>query len=264
MSAEGKTRFPPPPKKDWAYFLDMDGTLIEIAETPDGIHVDDSLVCLLWRLHRACRGAVALVSGRTLADLDRRVGSGEGRGCREVSASLAMAGQHGLERRNSTGKVLTQAAPSAAKEEIALHFAPVVARHPGLRLEDKGLTLAVHYRQAPQLAGYIHRTLRNLVKGSKENLHLQKGKRVVEVKPAGFDKGTAVAEYMKEAPFRGRRPVFIGDDITDEHGFSMVNRFDGISIKVGPGATEARYRLPDVAAVREWLGMAIGEEYEHP
>lgn len=240
----------------------MDGTLIEIAETPEGIHIDDALLHLVWRLHEACDGAVALVSGRSLADLDRRVGVKEEDGRRTGEASLSIAGQHGLERRGGDGRVQTQAAPTAAKDEISRHFAPMVARHPGLRLEDKGLTLAIHYRQAPQLAGYIHRALRNLLKGLKDDLYLQKGKRVVEVKPAGFDKGTAILEYMKEAPFEGRRPVFVGDDVTDEHGFAMVNRLDGISVKVGPGTTRARYRLPDVAAVREWLGMAIGEKNE--
>lgn len=254
--AEGKNKFPPSPQTDWAYFLDMDGTLIEIADTPEGIVIDDSLLGLIWRLHAACGGAVALVSGRTLADLDRRV---NGRG---HDIALPMAGQHGLERRSGAGQVLTRAAPSAAKDVIAQHFASVVARHPGLRLEDKGLTVAIHYRQAPRLAGYVHRTLQGLVKGD-QGLYLQKGKRVVEVKPAGFDKGTAIEEYMKEEPFRGRRPVFIGDDVTDEHGFAVVERLQGLSVKVGPGKTGARYRLPGVAAVRAWLGKAIGEQHEH-
>ena len=88
-------------------------------------------------------------------------------------------------------------------------------------------------------------------------LELQKGKRVIEIKPAGIDKGTAVAEYLAESPFRGRHPVFIGDDLNDEHGFAEVNRVGGISIKVGPGASCARYRLPHVAAVRHWLNEAL-------
>lgn len=252
--SEGKNRLPPRPQTNWAYFLDMDGTLIELAETPESICVDDALLDLVWRLHNACSGAVALVSGRTLADLDRRVNG----------MSLAMAGQHGLERRKADGQVHVQAAPSAAKGEIARQFAPLVARHPGLRLEDKGLTLAIHYRQAPHLAGYVHRTLRNLVAELRGGLYLQKGKRVVEVKPTGFDKGTAIAQYMLEPPFKGRRPVFLGDDATDEHGFAVVNGMRGLSIKVGQGATSALYRLPDVAAVRRWLAAALGEKHEQP
>lgn len=247
--AEGKLRIPPMPQLDWAYFLDMDGTLIEIADTPESIHVDAALFDLVWRLHRACNGAIALVSGRSLADLERRVGG----------LPLAMAGQHGLERRKANGEVEVLGAPSAAKEEIAHHFAGLAERHPGLHLEDKGLSLAIHYRQAPRLAGYVHRTLRNWMGRREAGLFLQKGKRVVEVKPAGFDKGTAIEAYMREAPFEGRRPVFIGDDITDEQGFAVVNQLQGVSVKVGPGTTLARYRLPHVAAVRQWLGSVIGE-----
>jgi trehalose 6-phosphate phosphatase len=118
-------------------------------------------------------------------------------------------------------------------------------------LEDKGLTLALHYRQAPHLAAYAHRLMARLMQEAGGGLELQKGKRVIEIKPAGIDKGTAVAEYLAESPFRGRHPVFIGDDLNDEHGFAEVNRAGGISIKVGPGASCARYRLPHVAAVRQ-------------
>lgn len=135
----------------------------------------------------------------------------------------------------------------------------MLARHPGLLLEDKGLALAVHYRQVPTLAGYLHRLLQRLAALAGEPLQLQKGKRVVEVKPLGFDKGTAIEEYLAEPPFQGRRPVFIGDDVTDEHGFAVVNRLRGLSVKVGAGPTQARYRLPDVAAVRAWLTDATKE-----
>jgi trehalose 6-phosphate phosphatase len=135
-------------------------------------------------------------------------------------------------------------------------LAPVLARHPGLLLEDKGLTLALHYRRAPQLAAYAHRLMARLAAGAGAGLEVQRGKRVAEIKPAGVDKGTAIEEYLREAPFRGRRPVFIGDDLNDEHGFAEVNRLDGISIKVGGGRSIARYRLRDVAAVMRWLAAA--------
>jgi hypothetical protein len=123
-------------------------------------------------------------------------------------------------------------APNAPFKEA---LAPVLARHPGLLLEDKGLTLALHYRQAPHLAAYAHRLMARVMQEAGGGLELQKGKRVIEIKPAGIDKGTAVAEYLAESPFRGRHPVFIGDDLNDEHGFAEVNRVGGISIKVGPG-----------------------------
>jgi trehalose 6-phosphate phosphatase len=118
----------------------------------------------------------------------------------------------------------------------------------------------LHYRRAPTLAAYAHRLMAQLAANASGTLELQKGKRVVELKPAGIDKGTAIGEYLGEPPFRGRRPVFIGDDATDEHGFAEVNRGGGVSIRVGPGASCARFRLADVAAVRGWLTGALTEK----
>lgn len=234
---------PPTPRLDWGYFLDVDGTLIDIADTPDAVHVDTALLDLIAQLQRASGGAVALVSGRALHFLDRRLGK----------LRLPMAGQHGLERRDAAGRVWTNPAPPSVKRAIKQTLAPVLARHPGLLLEDKGLTLALHYRRAPQLASYAHRLMARLAADADAGLEVQRGKRVAEIKPAGIDKGTAIAEYLKEQPFRGRRPVFIGDDRNDEHGFAEVNKLDGISIKVGKGSSCARFRLDDVAAVRRWL-----------
>ncbi len=238
---------PPAPRPDWAYFLDVDGTLIDIAETPEAVHVDGALLELITRLQRASGGAVALVSGRALSFLDSRLGA----------LRLPLAGQHGLERRDSAGRVHVHAAPPAAKAAIKTALAPVLARHPGLLLEDKGLTLALHYRLAPQLASYAHRLMAGLAAAANAGLEVQRGRRVAEIKPAGKDKGAAVAAFLAEPPFKGRRPVFIGDDLNDEHGFAAVNRLEGISVKVGKGASCARYRLPDVAAVRRWLGDAL-------
>lgn len=170
---------------------------------------------------------------------------------------LPLAGQHGLERRDAAGRLWIHAAPPTAKCAIKEALAPVLARHPCLLLEDKGLTLALHYRQAPHLAAYAHRLMVRLADAAEAGLEVQRGKRVAEVKPSGIDKGTAVAEYLNESPFRGRRPVFIGDDLNDEHGFAEVNKLDGISIKVGKGGSCARYHLPHVAAVRGWLGDAL-------
>jgi len=238
---------PPAPRVDWAYFLDVDGTLIDIADTPDAVRVDTALLDLIARLHRASGGAVALVSGRALSFLEHRLDT----------LRLPLAGQHGLERRDATGRLWIHAAPPAAKCAIKEALAPVLARHPGLLLEDKGLTLALHYRQVPQLAAYAQRLMTRLAQAADAGLEVQRGKRVAEVKPSGIDKGTAVAEYLAESPFRGRRPVFIGDDLNDEHGFAEVNKLDGISIKVGTGDSCARFRLRDVAAVRRWLADAL-------
>ncbi|MFZ2162317.1 MAG: trehalose-phosphatase [Sideroxyarcus sp.] len=241
-------RLPPPAASlDWAYFLDVDGTLIDIAETPDAVHVDTALLDLIACLYRDSGGAMALVSGRAISDLEKLLGT----------LHLPLAGQHGLERRDASGRLWMHAAPPAAKCAIKESLAPVLARHPGLLLEDKGLTLALHYRLAPHLASYVQRLMARLAQDANARLEVQRGKRVAEVKPSGIDKGTAVAEYLTESPFLGRCPVFIGDDLNDEHGFAEVNKLGGISIKVGKGKSCARFRLPDVAAVRRWLELAL-------
>jgi trehalose 6-phosphate phosphatase len=242
-----RPEFPPAPSVDWAYFLDVDGTLIDIAETPDAVRVDTVLLDLIARLHQASRGAVALISGRALSDLEHRLGA----------LRLPLAGQHGLERRDAAGRLWIHPAPPAAKCAIIEALTPVLARHPGLLLEDKGLTLALHYRLAPHLASYARRLMLRLAGAAGAGLEVQFGKRVAEVKPSGIDKGTAVSEYLAESPFKGRRPVFIGDDLNDEHAFAEVNKLDGISIKVGKGGSCARFRLRDVAAVRRWLNDAL-------
>lgn len=243
----GSLRLPPAPGAECAFFLDVDGTLLEIADTPSAVRVDMELLELIGRLFRISGGALALVSGRSISDLEELLGT----------PRLPLAGQHGLERRDSSGRLWIHAAPPGAKCAIKEALVPVLARHPGLLLEDKGLTLALHYRQAPHLAAYAHRLMARLMQEAGGGLELQKGKRVIEIKPAGIDKGTAVAEYLSESPFRGRHPVFIGDDLNDEHGFAEVNWMGGISIKVGPGTSCARYRLPHVAAVRHWLNEAL-------
>ncbi len=239
---------PPPPQKEWAYFLDVDGTLVDIAESPSAVHVDPVLLDLIDRLFNVTSGAVALVSGRSISDLQQLI----------RPLHVPMAGQHGLERRDACGRLWMHAAPPTAKCAIKEKLAPILNRHPGLLLEDKGLTLALHYRKAPQLATYAQRVMSRLSAASDGELELQQGKCVIEIKPAGFDKGGAVAEYLSEEPFRTRRPVFIGDDLNDEHGFAEVNRLNGVSIKVGKGPSCARFRVADVAAVRGWLETALG------
>lgn len=244
-----RRRYGPPPlvAADSAVFLDIDGTLLELAATPDGVRVDRTVAQLLPALAEALAGALALVTGRTLADADRLF----------PGLMIPVAGQHGLVRRAADGKVVTHPAPpelAALRAELT-DFA---ARHTGLLLEDKGTTLALHYRRAPQLASHVHRMVRAHVAGAGDvSWRLQPGKAMVDIVPSGRDKGTAIREYMAEAPFRGRLPVFVGDDRSDEHGFAAVEDMGGQAIKVGPGRTLARYRLRDVAAVCRWLGAAL-------
>ena len=233
----------PTPQPEWAYFFDIDGTLVELEDSPAGTRPDADLQRLIAELCRAAGGAIALISGRSIADIDRLVRDDR----------LPVAGQHGLERRDAAGRISRHAVHAQGLSWARSELVTAVARHHGLVLEDKGLSLALHYRRAPRLGGYAHRLMRSLAARIGSQYCVQTGKRIVEMKPAGKDKGVAVLEFMQEEPFRGRTPVFVGDDITDEYGFATVNRLHGHSVKVGPGRTVAHWRLRDVRAVRAWL-----------
>jgi trehalose 6-phosphate phosphatase len=233
----------PAPRPDWAYFVDIDGTLLDLAELPSGVRFDQALRDLLEALHRATGGAVAPISGRSIADIDALFDG----------LRLPAAGQHGIERRDAAGRVTRHPFPAERLDWARERLAATTARHRGLWLEDKGLSLALNYGRAPRLGGYAHRLVRSLAARLGAQFCVQPGKRIVELKPAGKDKGAAVLEFMQEDPFKGRTAVFVGDDATDEYGFATVNRLGGHSIKVGPGRTVARWRLRNVAAVRAWL-----------
>ena len=234
---------PPAPRREWAYFFDLDGTLVDFADRPSAVRISEDVRLLLERLYRATGGAVALISGRPIADLDRLF----------AHDRLPVAGQHGLERRSASGRVFRHAVPTRRLERVRLRLANAVHGKAGLLLENKGLSLALHYRRVPRLAAYAHRLARSMLPVVGRQFCIQRGKYVVEMRPAGRDKGMGILDFMKEAPFRGRTAVFVGDDATDEFGFATVNRLQGHSIKVGPGLTAARWRLRDVTAVRRWL-----------
>lgn len=242
-----RRRILPRPSRDWAYFLDFDGTLLDVADTPDGIHVDAALLQLVEHLHAACGGAMAVVSGRSISDLDIHL----------KQVRVPRAGQHGLERRDASGRLWLHPIAPDAKHRILQVLQPIIRRYPELLLEDKGLSIALHYRRIPNMAGYAHHVMRELVAETAPLLEVLRGKCVVEAKPAGVDKGTAVTEFLRESPFRGRCPVFIGDDVTDERAFAAVNKAQGISIRVGSGRTCAGHRLADVTAVRAWLAQML-------
>ena len=236
---------PPALNAHCALFLDIDGTLLDLADTPDGVRVDAHIRALLPALADGLGGAVALITGRAITDADRLF-----RGL-----ALPVAGQHGLERRAADGSIHLHEASMRGLERLRRELARFATRHPGLLLEDKGATLALHYRRAPGLAAHVHRTLRAMLRTTAVSAQwrLQPGKRILEIKPDGRDKGTAMLEYMAEPPFAGRIPVFVGDDLTDEYGFVAATHFGGWAVKVGRGPTRARFRLRDVAAVRAWL-----------
>lgn len=241
----------PAPQSSWAYFLDIDGTLLELEARPRDVRASIELSARLERLHQICGGAVALVSGRSIEDID------------VVFPALRMpvAGQHGIEHRRAGRHSLPLLAPALLDGARAM-LARVTARHEGLLLEDKHHSLALHYRGAPALERHARRSVLLAQAVTGDAFAVQVGKSVFELKPRGTNKGTAVLEFMRHAPFAGRIPVFIGDDVTDEDGFATVLAHGGHSVKVGSGVTAATWRLPDVAAVNVWLASLTGEAPE--
>lgn len=243
---------PPAAPQHHALFLDVDGTLLAIAAQPDGVRVTEKLRALLQRLQARLDGAVALISGRSLEDLDRLF----------APLVLPAAGVHGLERRGGDGR-RHHAATAADLDGLRRPLDDYAARHDGLLVEDKGRALALHYRAAPHLQEEAESFLRGLLADTPAALHLTRGKKVFELRAGTADKGTAIADFMTESPFAGRVPVFIGDDVTDEDGFRAVNRLGGLSIRVGaPAKTAATCSLADEDAVLAWLDgwLAASEE----
>ena len=234
----------PQPRSDWALFLDFDGSIVELAETPDTVHVDAALLILLERLEVSLGGALAIVSGRPIAQLDSYL----------APHRFSAAGLHGLERRRADGTREQTSAPNDRLRDITTQLQAFAAEHPGVLVEDKGVTIALHYRRAPHFGDSCRKIVHDLVSDGDDDLGILAGKMVYEVKPARADKGGALTAFMGEAPFVGRTPVFIGDDITDEAAFSVANDMGGVSIRVGAnGETAARWRVADVAALGAWL-----------
>lgn len=228
---------------DWAFFLDIDGTLLDIVARPDAVRINPGELTLVENLARCAGGAAAVVSGRPIRRID------------ELFAPLRLpaAGQHGAERRDARGGMHRVRFPAEGLQRAAREIESFARSHPGLVFEDKGWSVALHYRLAPQLAGAAQAALREAAAALGAAFEVQAGKMVVELKPAGCDKGLAIEQFMAEPPFAGRTPVFLGDDVTDELGFRVVNRLGGHSVKVGEGDTAARWRLSDPAAARAWL-----------
>lgn len=242
----------PPWNAGWALFLDVDGTLLEIEEHPDDVRARPRLKVLVEHALNALGGALALVSGRSIASLD------------SVFAPLVLpaAGLHGLERRGADGRVHYPSGFAGRLGEARCRLMHFVESNPGLLLEDKGAALALHFRAAPDLADAAGRAMEAARAQLGEDFHVQRGKMVLELKPGGEDKGTAVAAFMREPPFAGRLPVFVGDDVTDEDGFRTVNGMGGLSVRVGslpPGqaATVARHSAASVDAVLDWLESCL-------
>lgn len=230
-----------------ALFLDFDGTLVEIAPSPERVRVPPELPLILKKRQKKHGGALAILSGRPLAEIDRLLEPWRG----------PVAGLHGTERRRADGSLVRTCNTGAAQalSRLRPRLKDFAARDRGLRLEDKNLALALHYRLAPRYEPELRAFAHSLLGEAKGALRLIEGKMVVEFAAASFTKGTAIEAFLAEPPFLGRPPVFLGDDVTDEDGFAAVNRRGGISIRVGPPKkTEARFCLPSVEAARAWLG----------
>jgi trehalose 6-phosphate phosphatase len=233
----------PAPSREWCLFLDVDGTLVEIAETPSAVVVDPSLTTLITAVAQRLNGAVALVSGRSIATLDELF----------APFKLPAAGQHGAERRAASGRLY--GANTGRDPGLNGARAPLrafVDSHPGTLFEDKGRTIAVHFRLAPHFEGSVRCAVAAAAAGLEAGYEVQAGDRVFEIKPKGFTKASAAEAFMTEAPFAGRTPVFVGDDLTDEPGLRFAEQAGGISIAVGD-RIGGQWRFENPREVRRWL-----------
>ncbi len=238
---------PPPPLAAAGHclLLDFDGTLVDLVDRPDAVVVDEALVALLQHLVGTFAGRVALVSGRSVAQIEGFLG--------DAVPGIAMVGSHGAELRLPGAQV----APDrpASLDEAERVFTAAFAGEQGVLIEVKSLGVAVHYRMAPERAAEARRLAERFA--GVDGIVLQEGKMMVELRAGGHDKGTGITALLRHAPFAGQVPVFAGDDVTDEAGLEVVAALNGIGVLVGPEReTAAHYRLDDVAAVRGWLETA--------
>jgi trehalose 6-phosphate phosphatase len=228
----------------WALFLDVDGTLLDLAETPEQVYVPERLKALLRALAERMDGAVALISGRTIDNLDELF----------TPVQLCASGVHGAERRDANGHIARASIDTSKLQSVREELTRFIHSHEGLLLEDKSFAIALHYRLAPQLQEAALAVVTSILDRLGHEYVLQAGKCVYEIRPRAWTKGTAVRAFLSEPSFAGRVPIYIGDDVTDEHAFDVVNELGGLSVRVGDAAaTSARFRLPRVADVHEWL-----------
>ena len=227
-----------------AILLDIDGTLLDLARTPREVWVPPGLAATLHALHQRTSGALALVSGRSLNDIDLIF----------APERFPAIGGHGAEMRLSIGSeaVATHAPPM--DPELKRRLAAIARLSPGILLEDKGYSLALHYRLAPHAEKAIYEAV-SLIRADLPNAPIEvlPGKCVCEIKPAGFDKATGVRELMRHEPFLGRRPIFIGDDVTDESVFAAMPDLGGIAFSVGRRAHGVAGQFDEPSHVRAWL-----------
>ncbi|MBV9549277.1 MAG: trehalose-phosphatase [Alphaproteobacteria bacterium] len=232
---------PAPDLTQTAFFLDIDGTLLDIAPTPDSITIPPSLTDDLLALRARCAGALALVSGRTLENIDGLF----------APARFAAAGAHGAQVRPDPDAVIGHMHRPIPFELRSLFTALV--DQPGMFIEDKEVTLALHYRLAAEGALAPARVAAVEEAAARAGFSLLHGKKVLELKPAGTDKGAALRTFMTLLPFKGRRPLFAGDDVTDGYAFATLKDLDGIGIAVGRSFPGAAYEASNPSQLRGWL-----------
>jgi len=234
VSAPPLPPLPPFPRSDWAYFFDIDGTLIDFADTPSSVQVSDEVRRLLERLYQCAGGAVALMSGRTIVEVDRLFPAVQ------LPVAASMASSAAMPPVSTAG---TRRPPNASSRRASGSPLPSPTSRDCCS-RTKGISLALHYRRVPELADFVQRTMEDVLPQLAGQYSLQLGKSVVEMKPAGRTRDSPSASSWRSRRFADRAPVFVGDDDTDEYGFHVVNQLGGHSIKVGAGATAARWRLP--------------------
>lgn len=242
-------RAPPPPGllKDASLFLDFDGTLVDLAPSPDAVRVGEALQALLRRLAIVLDGRIAIVSGRSVAQIHALLGAG----------TPSVSGSHGVELRWADGRVRAVESPGWLGAAVARMEAFSLG-WPGVIVEVKPYGVALHYRLAPEAEAACQAMAESLA--VTDEVHIQRGKMMVELRTAGADKGDAVRAFMADPLMAGTMPIFIGDDLTDEPAFAAAAELGGAGVLVGAERdSSARYRLDDVAATLAWLEAAAGD-----
>lgn len=237
-------------RRDRALFLDLDGTLLDLAPTPDAVAVPPDLRRDLKGLHAALGGALALVSGRGIADVDRIL----------APLRLPVAGQHGAEMRATGDAEITHPVPDVDLGQLRRRLTAFAAAHPGVVVEDKGRSVTAHYRQAPRYRDELRKLMIELVAETGDGLEILDARMAFDAKSRSVNKRLAVEWFMRRPPFLGRSPVFAGDDTTDEDGFAAVLALSGDAIRVGTDADSiAQWRAAAPQEIRQWLRNSIAE-----
>jgi trehalose 6-phosphate phosphatase len=236
-----------------AIFLDFDGTLVDIADRPNAVRTDASILRRIEIISHQVDHALAVVSGREIAIIDEFL----------HPLKLPVAGVHGFERRDSMGRLHQPQTNDSILAAAASAVTEAMGSEPGIVIEIKSGAVALHFRLRPDLETRCREITEDLTR-DRPDLALLRGKMVFEIKHSGPDKGTVIKAFLDEPPFAGRIPIFAGDDVTDEAGFAVVNALGGLSIKIGPDQTAAAYRAADIDEFRNWLDNLAFASFQDP